>query len=243
MTNPLAPTPLAGQTVLIVGGSSGIGAGVADAVRAQGGRAVVAGRKVEPGPDSIRLDLEDEASIVAAGEQLGELDHVVSLAANHANGPVGELEQDAIRAAFDAKIVGPVLLAKHLAPRLREGGSFVLFSGVVAWKPAAGLAVMGTTNAAVASLVESLAVELAPLRFNAVSPGIIDSGVWDSMPADDKAAMFENTARTNPVGRVGQVDDVVAAVLLALTNGFMTGSVLHVDGGGKFAYEQSNDRP
>lgn len=219
---------LNGKTVLVVGGSSGIGAAIATAVRDAGGTAVAAGR--HPGADGVRIDLGDESTIAAAAEQLGEVDHVVSLAADHANGPVGELAADAIRGAFDAKVVGPILLAKHFASRVRPGGSFVFFSGVAAWKPAPGIAVMATTNGAVAFLAEALAVELAPIRVNAVSPGIIDSGAWDGPGKDD---FFAETAKTNPVGRVGTVGDVAEATLNLLTSGFVTGTVAHVDGGGR----------
>ncbi|WP_131824237.1 SDR family oxidoreductase, partial [Mycobacteroides abscessus] len=102
----------------------------------------------------------------------------------------GSLDQAAVRNAFDAKVVGPMLLAKHLAPSVRPGGVFVLFSGVAAWKPAPGLSVMATVNGAVSFMAEALAVELAPVRAVAVSPGIIDSGLWDFMGEDGKRDFF-----------------------------------------------------
>jgi NAD(P)-dependent dehydrogenase (short-subunit alcohol dehydrogenase family) len=85
------------------------------------------------------VDLGDEQSVQVLGEDVGELDYLVSLAADHANGPVTELDSAAIVGAFDAKVLGPILLAKHLAPRIREDGAILLFSGVVAWRPASGL--------------------------------------------------------------------------------------------------------
>ncbi len=230
--------------VLLVSGTSGIGRSIASAVIDGGGEVILAGRKRDsldaavselgPGASAVTIDLGDEVSITQAAAEIGPVDHIVSLAADHANGPVAELDADAIRNAFDAKVIGPILLAKHLAPQVREGGSFLFFSGVAAWKPAPGLSVMATTNGAVAFLTEALAVELAPIRVNALSPGIVDSGAWDSM-GEGKDALFSDTARTNPARRVGRPSDIASAALSLLTNTFVTGVTLHVDGGGRLA--------
>jgi len=226
------------KRILIIGGGSGIGRALASKLSIRGDDVLIGARDTArtaadfPDLDVVHADLGDEASIAALAEA-GSFDAVVSLAAAHANGPVGALDRQAVEGAFGAKVVGPILLAKHLAPVMRPGGVFVLFSGVAAWKPAPGLAVMATMNGAVSFLVEALAVELAPLRAVAVSPGIIDSGAWDGMGDDAKRQMFEETAGANPVGRVGSPADVVSAVLLAIDNTFVTGTTLHVDGGGR----------
>lgn len=230
--------------VLLVSGASGIGRSIASAVLDGGGEVILAGRhrdsldtavsELGSGASAVTIDLGDEVSITQAAAEIGPVDHIVSLAADHANGPVAELDVDAVRKAFDAKVIGPILLAKHLAPQVREGGSFLFFSGVAAWKPAPGLSVMATTNGAVAFLTEALAVELAPVRVNALSPGIVDSGAWDSM-GEGKDALFADTARTNPARRVGRPSDIASAALSLLTNTFVTGVTLHVDGGGRLA--------
>lgn len=232
--------------VLIVGGSSGIARALAESLIDDGAAVFLAGRDPQRVRDSleptlrdrveaVRIDLGDEASIAAAAADLGPLDFVVSVAAAHANGPVTGLERGAIARAFDAKVVGPLLLAKHMARSIRHGGGFVFLSGVAAWKPAPGLSVMATTNGAVAFLAEALAVELAPVRVVAVSPGIIDSGAWDGMGADEKQRMFTETAAANPTRRVGTVGDVVSTIRYAMENTFVTGTTLHVDGGGRLA--------
>ncbi|WP_067707763.1 SDR family oxidoreductase [Nocardia yamanashiensis] len=215
-------TTLQNQKVLIIGAGSGIARQIEQDAKESGAQVISVGRP--------EVDLTDEDSIRALAERVGELDHLVSLAADHANGPVTELDRDAVHRAFDAKVIGPILLAKHFAPRFRPGGSILLFSGVAAWRPAPGRSVMAATNAAAATLAEALAVELAPLRVNALSPGIIDSGAWDG---PGKAAFFEGVAARNPARRVGGTADVSAAALLALTNPFLTGATLHVDGGGR----------
>jgi NAD(P)-dependent dehydrogenase (short-subunit alcohol dehydrogenase family) len=151
-----------------------------------------------------------------------------------ANGPVTTLELAAVQRAFAAKVIGPLLLAKHLAGQVNEGGSFTFFSGVAAWRPAPERVVMATTNGALSFLVEALAVELAPVRVNAVSPGIVDSGAWDGL-GERKEAFLRGIAERNPARRVGTPDDLVQAVLYAIANPFVTGTVLHVDGGGRLA--------
>ncbi len=178
------------------------------------------------------LDLADEATVRAVAERIGEVDYLVSPAADHANGPVTTLDHNAVRRAFDVKVIGPILLAKHFAPRFRAGGAMLLFSGVAAWRPSPGRSVMATTNAAAAALAEALAVELAPVRVTAISPGIVDSGVWDG---PGKKEFFRTVADRNPARRVGTPADISAAALLALTNPFLTGTTLHVDGGGRLA--------
>ncbi|GAA1833805.1 SDR family oxidoreductase [Pseudonocardia alni subsp. carboxydivorans] len=233
-------TTLAGQDLLIVGGGSGIARALAADAVAEGATVTLAGRDpqrlapvaAQVGAATARIDLTDEGSIAAFAATSGPLDHVVSLAAAPANGPVAELDRDAVHTAFDAKVVGPLLLAKHLAPLVR--GSFLLFSGVAAWRPAPGRSVMATTNGAVAFLAEALAVELAPVRVNALSPGIVDSGQWDRL-GDGKDAFLAATAAANPARRTGTPAQVSAAARSLLTNPFVTGTTLHVDGGGRLA--------
>lgn len=215
---------LQNKTMVIIGAGSGIGRRIAEDAKKQGAQVIAVGRP--------EVDLTDEASVRALAERVGELDYLVSLAADHANGPVTELDRDAVHRAFDAKVIGPILLAKHFAPRFRADGAILLFSGVAAWRPAPGRTVMAATNAAAATLAEALAVELAPLRVNALSPGIIDSGAWDG-PGKD--AFFQAVADRNPARRVGTPADISAAALLALTNPFLTSTTLHVDGGGRLA--------
>jgi NAD(P)-dependent dehydrogenase (short-subunit alcohol dehydrogenase family) len=110
------------------------------------------------------VDLTDEASIAALGDRLGAVDHVVSTASARAHGRVANLNRDAIRLSFDTKVIGPLMLAKHLSPRMNKGGSFVLFSGVAAAKIAVGTLGVAITNAAADTLARSLALELAPIR-------------------------------------------------------------------------------
>ncbi|HEY1919071.1 MAG TPA: SDR family oxidoreductase [Streptosporangiaceae bacterium] len=231
---------LKGQTVLVVGRGGGIARAVTYAARDAGAEVIVAGRDREaltaaydgePGISAEAVDLIDEASIAALGERLGHIDHVVSTASARARGRVADLDRDAIRLSFDTKVIGPLMLAKHLAPRISPGGSMVIFSGVAAAKIAVGTLAVAITNAAADTLAQSLALELAPIRVNAVSPGVIDTGAWDAFGEQGKADYFADISARNPAGRIGTTQDVADAVVFALTSSFLTGQTLHIDGG------------
>jgi NAD(P)-dependent dehydrogenase (short-subunit alcohol dehydrogenase family) len=231
---------LKGQTVLVIGRGSGLARAIALAALDAGARVVAAGRDQEklsaayadePGISTETVDVTDEASIAALGERLGTIDHVVSTASARARGHLADLDRDAVRLSFDTKVIGPLMLAKHLAPRMSKDGSFVIFSGVAATKIAVGTMAVAITNAAADTLARSLALELAPIRVNAISPGVIDTGAWDDFGERGKADYFAGISARNPAGRIGTPDEIVQGVLFALTNTFLTGQTLHIDGG------------
>lgn len=220
---------LTGKRILVVGGARGIGAEIVRRTGRAGAEVVVAARS---GPD-VRIDVTDEAGIARAAESLGAFDHVISTASAHHDVPVPDLEHDKIQAAFSAKVVGPLLLAKHFAPVMPAGGSFLFFSGIVGWRPKPGTVVKGVANAALAALVTHLAVELAPLRVNAIAPGITDSGTWDGLPGERRRALYDGAAAASLTGRVGTLEDVADTALWLLGAGWVTGETVHVDGGSR----------
>jgi NAD(P)-dependent dehydrogenase (short-subunit alcohol dehydrogenase family) len=194
------------KTVVVVGRGSGIARAIAILARDEGAKVVVAGR-------------------------VGPVDHVVSTASSRARDKLADLERENLQLSLDTKVIGPTMLAKHFAQQLNPGGSFVLFSGVHAFKLNVGYLGVGITNGAVDFLTRWLAVELAPIRVNAISPGVIDTGAWDAMGEDGKRSYFEHISSSNPARRIGTVQDVAGAVLFAMTNSFMTGVTLKIDGG------------
>jgi NAD(P)-dependent dehydrogenase (short-subunit alcohol dehydrogenase family) len=231
---------LSGRTVLVIGRASGIARAVVMASRDAGARVIAAGRNSDVlargYADESRIttdivDITDDDSIAALGERIGAVDHIVSTASARARGKLSDLTRDAVRASLDTKVIGPLMLAKHLGPRINEGGSFVLFSGVAAFKIAAGTMAVAITNGAADTLTRSLAVELAPIRVNAISPGVIDTGAWDALGEQGKSDMFADQAHRNPAGRIGTAADIADAVLFAMTSTFLTGVTLAVDGG------------
>ncbi|SPM40324.1 NAD(P)-dependent dehydrogenase, short-chain alcohol dehydrogenase family, partial [Mycobacterium numidiamassiliense] len=227
------------KTVLVVGRAGGIARAIVLLARSQGARVIAAGRDrsklasayEDPGISAEAVDLTDDASIAALAERVGSVDHVVSTASARARGNLADLQRGNLQQSFDTKVIGPTMLAKYLSPQINPGGSFVLFSGVHAFKHNVGYLGVGITNGAVDFVTRWLAVELAPIRVNAISPGVIDTGAWDGLGADGKREYFEHIAAGNPVGRIGTPDDIANAVLFAMTNSFMTGMTLKVDGG------------
>jgi NAD(P)-dependent dehydrogenase (short-subunit alcohol dehydrogenase family) len=228
------------RTVLVVGRGSGLARAIVLAALDAEARVVAAGRDRaglaaayadEPGVVPEFVDLTDETSIAALGDRLGSVDHVVSTASARARGRLADLDRDAVRQSFDTKVIGPLMLAKHLAPRMSPDGSFVIFSGVAATKIAVGTMAVAITNAAADTLARSLALELGPIRVNAISPGVIDSGAWDAFGPQGKADYFADISARNPAQRIGTPEDIAAAVMFALTSTFLTGQTLHIDGG------------
>lgn len=212
---------LAGQTVLVLGGRH-LGAAIAEAATDEGAKVHVASHR----PGGLHIDLRDEATIAAAAAALGPVDHLVNTAAAPHAVPIRELDRDQTVDAFTAKVIGPLLLAKHFTIRR----SLLLFSGQVGWRPARGSVVTGVTNGAASFAAQHLAAELAPVRVNALSPGIIDSGVWDGK-GDGKPDFLANAAQRTLVGRTGTVTDVTDAVLWLLQAEFLTGETIHLEGG------------
>jgi NAD(P)-dependent dehydrogenase (short-subunit alcohol dehydrogenase family) len=228
------------QRVLIIGRPSGIAGAIVAAARGAGAKVIIAGRNKaaleaayadEQNITTETVDLTDEASIAALAERLGTVDHIVSTASARARGKLADLDRDAIRLSFDTKVIGPLFLAKHFAPRMNEHGSIVIFAGVASVKIAVGTMGVAITNASAEVLARSLALELAPIRVNAISPGVIDTGAWDAFGEQGKAEYFARITSTNPAGRIGTVQDIAAGVIFALTNTFLTGTTLHIDGG------------
>jgi NAD(P)-dependent dehydrogenase (short-subunit alcohol dehydrogenase family) len=230
---------LRGKTVVVVGQGGGIARAVTVVARSEGARVVVAGRDKARLAAAYRdtdinaelVDITDDSSIAALAERLGPVDHVVSVVSARARGRLDQLERASLLKSFDTKVIGPLMLAKHFAAQINQGGSFVLFSGFPAFKINVGFLGVAITDGAVDFLTRSLAVELAPIRVNAISPGVIDSGAWDSLGEQRKRDHFENVSRTNLAQRIGTAEEVADAALFAMANTFVTGVTLKVDGG------------
>jgi len=227
------------KTVVVVGSGSGIARAVALRAHDEGARVIVAGRDTAKLTDAYnsfgiaaeRVDITDDPSISALADRVGPVDHVVSTASARVRGKLADLERKDLQLSFDTKVIGPTMLAKHFAQQINPGGSIVLFSGVNAFKVNVGYLGVAITNGAVDFLTRSLAVELAPIRVNTISPGVIDTGAWDAFGEDGKRAYFEQVSSSNPARRIGTSEDVAAAVLFAMTNTFLTGVTLKIDGG------------
>lgn len=228
---------LNGKTIIVIGGSSGIGAAVVKAAAARGAQVVLAGRRlvsgVENGLRSEPVDVTDAASLQRLFETVGRFDHLV-----YTSGPSVRaktlIETDLVEAQenFNVKLWGSLRAIQLALPFLSEHGSISLTSGQLGRKSVAGQFIKTGINAATEALVKQLAKELAPRRVNAISPGVIDTPAYAGLAEDQRLAMFAKAGGTLPVGRVGQAQAVAAGYVLAMENGFMTGAVIDIDGGG-----------
>ena len=233
------------EKILIVGGSSGMGLALARRCLAEGADVIIAGRgkaKLDAARDELGrpatletavADIGREDEVAALFEHIGRLDHIVSTAAaiEGAYRLLPDIELEAAQRVVESKLYGPLLLAKHGAPRLPPTGSLTFVSGIAAYRPAARGSVVAAVNAALEGLVRALAVELAPIRVNAVSPGWVDTPIWEFVAGDRKAGTLAAMAERLPAGRVGRPEDIADAIRFLIGNGFTTGETLHVEGG------------
>ncbi|NQX71628.1 SDR family oxidoreductase [Paenibacillus alba] len=229
------------QKVVIIGGSSGIGLETAKQVIARGADVIIASRSEDKllkakellGAKAAvySLDTTDEQQVQSFFQQIGPFDHLVISAAETSGGSFLHTETAQARQLFENKFWGQYYAAKYGAPHMSTNGSITLFSGVVAYKSMIGSSTLGAVNAAVSNLGQTLALELAPLRVNVVSPGIIDTPSRSKMAEEARNVLYATVAGKLPVKRVGTAEDVAQSVLYLLQNSFVTGTVLHVEGG------------
>ena len=229
---------LSGQTVVVVGGSSGIGLATAELARKEGADVVIASRGKDRlnaaagkiGARPMVADVTSDDSVAALFEALGAIDHVVVTAAQLRSGPFKTVPMEDVRATMEGKFWGAWRCARF--SDIRPGGSLTLVSGFLSIRPRPNSAIVGAANGALESLARSLAIDLAPVRVNCVSPGIIDTPIRAGMPEAARREMLAKIAAGLPVGRVGQGEDIAKQILAFMANGFMTGSIVYLDGGG-----------
>lgn len=238
----MTTAPLAGQTVAVFGGSSGIGLATAEAAHALGAKVTVASRTEARlreaalrigGAEIAALDVREADAVRRFFDEREHFDHVVVSAAELAVGPLRKRTLADERAAFDSKFWGAVHVAH--AVRIRPEGSLTLVSGMIGVRPTGGATVLSAINAAIDALAKALATEMAPVRVNCVSPGRIETPWWDFLPAAERKALFDRTASGLPLKRIGRPQEIAAQIVHVMQNGFMTGAVVLVDGGGSVA--------
>jgi NAD(P)-dependent dehydrogenase (short-subunit alcohol dehydrogenase family) len=230
------------QRVVVFGGTSGIGYATAKAAAGQGADVVV----VSSSPDRVSaaartldvagevVDLADPTAVDEFFTRLGDLDHLVYTAGEPLSlMPVATLDMDSARSFFGLRYFGALNAVRAAVPHLRAAGSITLTTGTAADRPLPGWSVASSICGAIDSLTRALAVELAPIRVNAVKPGVTRSPLWGSGEAVE--ALYDETAKALPLGRVGEVTDVAAAYLYLICQPFTTGTVITVDGGALLA--------
>jgi NAD(P)-dependent dehydrogenase (short-subunit alcohol dehydrogenase family) len=221
-----------GRRLVVIGGSSGIGLAVARKALGMGWDVTVASRNPGRAPldvEKVTLDVTDIEAVRTTFGALGPIDHLVSTATGSAPGSVREVSLDAGRHAFEAKIFGPLAAIQST----EISSSIVLTSGLAATTPSVGAFFLSPVNAAVEGAVRGLARGLAPVRVNAVAPGVIDTPRLAGIPAEARQAWFDQLSAILPAGRVGTAEDVAEGIWQLMNNAFLTGTVLRIDGGAR----------
>lgn len=227
--------------MVIIGGSSGIGLACAVRAAEAGADVTVAGRDAAKLTDAQRaigegvrvaaLDIADENAVRRLFVGLERVDHVVVLAGEPISAPLVASDMTLQRRIMDVRFWGALYVCKYAAPKLPAEGSITLCSGVAVLRPQRGRPVGVASAAAVEGLVRALALEFAPIRVNAISPGPTRTGVFDRYFNERAEEVVASLAERLPVRRIGEPADVAEAILFLMSNSYVTGITLHVDGG------------
>ena len=231
---------LLGQTVLVIGGSSGIGLETARLARARGADVILTARN----PDRLhRVGLELGASIAAFDAtdfgRLGRffdalpapIDHLLVTGPGPYYAPLAEFDLDVARRDVDAHLLLPLQVARDAVSRVRPGGTLLFMGGVGGRRPGAGLAFIAALTAALPAMTKSLALEIAPVRVNLIAAGFVDTPLSASLLGDRLDERREQLRATLPIGRVVGPADIAALAVHLMTNTAVTGATFDIDGG------------
>jgi NAD(P)-dependent dehydrogenase (short-subunit alcohol dehydrogenase family) len=244
---PAAARRLDGAHVVVFGGSTGIGFAVARLAAAEGAAVTITGRDADKlaraagalggGVRAVRADVGDRAAMANVLDGAARVDHVFVAAGGVTLGRVVDGDLAAFERGVDERIWGNVNALRAAVPKMARGGSVTLTSGVRSERPAPGSAMTTALVAAVEGLTRALSVELAPagVRVNAVAPGWVDTPLVRGLLGDAYDAVAAAEGARIPAGRFGAPREVAEAVLFLMTNGYVTGEVMHVDGGLRWA--------
>src|ERR1700747_1529396 len=230
------------KRVVVMGGSSGIGLAVAQQAASQGAKVVIVSSSAERIQKAVErisgeaegqaVNVSDEGAVAAFFAKLGSFDHLVFTAGDTLQ--LNELvatDLTKARHAFELRYWAALAAVKYASPHIRKDGSIVLTTGVAGRRPHKGWTVVASICGTIEALTRALAVELAPIRVNAVSPGVVRTNLWQSMSAEEREHLYESVGKALPVGRVGEPYDMAQAYLFLMQEGFSTGQTVVVDGG------------
>jgi NAD(P)-dependent dehydrogenase (short-subunit alcohol dehydrogenase family) len=236
------PLSLQNKRVAVFGGSSGIGLAVAAQAKAQGSTLTLVSRNPDRlgeaqrqigGAETVALDIRRERAVAEFFAGRAAFDHVVVSAAELTVGALRKQSLAEAREAVESKFWGAVNVAH--AANIAADGSLTLVSGMLGCRPSGNATILSAVNAALDTLARALATEMAPIRVNCISPGRIDSPWWDYLSPQDRESLLLRTASALPLKRVGAPVEIAGQIIHAMQNGFMTGSVIQIDGGGSVA--------
>ncbi|MFP5042944.1 SDR family oxidoreductase [Parasediminibacterium sp. JCM 36343] len=231
------------KTIVVVGGSSGIGLAVVKLANEFGANVVLTGRnqkKAIYAASSVgfavkgwTLDVDDEQAIVDFFKPFASIDHIYIAAGSTKLGSVTEGVLEENMAAFNTRLLGSLRIVRAVANKISPSGSITFTGGVSTDRPISGAWVSGLGTASAEQLARVLVMELPHIRLNAVSPGYTDTPMWDGIMSEQKTEILATIAEKLPVKKIASPEEVASAVLFLMSNASITGEVIHVDGGAR----------
>src|SRR5580693_5239884 len=233
---------LSGKRIVVLGGSSGIGLAVAQQAAAQGATAIIASSNADRVKQAVAtldgkaeghaLNLSNEQDIQKFFQKIGDFDHFVFTAGDTLQlNELAATDLTKARHAFELRYWAALAAVKYASPHIRKDGSIVLTTGVAGRRPHKGWTLAASVCGTIDALTRALAVELAPIRVNAVSPGVVRTNLWQNMSSSEREQFFESVGNSLPVGRVGEPYDIAQAYLFLMQEGYTTGQIVVLDGG------------
>lgn len=226
------------KRAVVIGASSGIGRAAAELLARSGFETLAIGRderklaELQAPVRALAADASDTAAMRRAFEDFGAFAHLVlTLSSSRGMGIFAELDLNEVRAGFDGKFWPFATALQQTLPLLDEHGSVTFVTAASAGGSMPGTAGLAAINAAIEAMIPVLAVELAPRRVNAVSPGVVDTAWWRDFPAQARDQIFAQYAARTTVGRIARAEDIADAVRFLVENPYVTNNVLHMDGG------------
>ncbi|MBS1081242.1 SDR family oxidoreductase [Gluconobacter kondonii] len=231
------------KRIVILGGTSGIGFAVATAAAREGATLVIGSSRKQRVDEAISklpndskgyvIDLTDAAAIERFFSELGTYDHLVYTAGEplllH---NLAAIDLTEARRFFDTRYWGAYAAAKFGSAGIRPGGSIVFTSGTASHRPGPGWSVVASSLSAMEGLTRALAVELAPIRVNIVTPGVVKTALWKGMNDPERDQLYKATAESLPVRHVGEAHEIARAYLYLMSQTYVTGQSIVTDGGG-----------
>jgi NAD(P)-dependent dehydrogenase (short-subunit alcohol dehydrogenase family) len=231
---------LEGADVVVIGGTSGIGLATASMAQEAGARITVVGRDEARLADALHqlggaargmtLDVADEGAVQDLFGSFEHVDHVAMLAGTRVDGEIAAIDTATAREPVENRFWGAVHVCKYAAPKMTDG-SITLCTGIGVARPRRGGAIVAAAAGAAEVLARVVALEIAPIRVNIIRPGLVDTPLLSRVAGEHRDSMIASQSKRIPLGRVGRPEDIAHAILFLMSNTYVTGSTLTIDGG------------
>ena len=236
------------QNVVIIGGSSGIGFATAKLAKEYEANVTIAARTAEKlqkaaevlgNVRTLVVDISNEVQVKQIFQELDQVNHLfvaagsLSTGRTETDGKIASTPLEELKHPITERVFGAIYAIRHALPKMSEG-SITLTSGLFSTRPIPGVSVIAAAVAGIEAMGRTLALELAPIRVNTICPGYIDTPLLQAAFGEQYEQVIQAQAATLPAKRVGTAEEIARAILFLMTNGFINGEVLHIDGGGRF---------